>query len=77
MSAVVVRRYVGGYNNTQRYSIRRHANGTFQIYHDNPFEGINQPYQNDDQPLSGLFADADSAEAELLRLPLLKNPYSN
>jgi hypothetical protein len=71
MSAVVVKRFVGGYTGTQRFSIRKHSNGTFQVYHDNPFEGTGQSYQYDDQPLSGLYADAESAEAELLRLMLI------
>jgi len=62
MSGVVVKSFVGGLTGTQRYSIRKHANGTFQIYHDNPFEGINQPYKDDDRPVSGLFADLESAE---------------
>jgi hypothetical protein len=71
MPAIVVKRFVGGFTGTQRYSIRQHSNGTFQIYHDNPFEGVPQPYQYDDQPLSGLYADAESAEAELLRMKVL------
>ena len=68
MPATVVKRFTGGYTGTQRYSIRKHANGTFQIYHDNPYEGIDQPYQHDDHALSGNYADVESAEAELLRL---------
>ena len=71
MSAVVVKRFVGGHSGQERYSIRKHANGSFQVFHDNPYEGTNQGYQNDDLPLTGLFADAESAEAELLRLGLL------
>ena len=77
MSAIIVKRFVGGYNGAERYSIRKHADGTFQVYHDNPFEGIDQPYQHDDQALSGLYADAESAEAELLRLRMLSDPISN
>jgi hypothetical protein len=71
MSAVVVKRFVGGYTGTQRYSIRKHSNGSFQAYHDNPFEGTSQIYENDEQPLTGLFVDAESVEAELVRLGVL------
>jgi hypothetical protein len=69
MSAVVVKRFIGGYSGAERYSIRRHANGTFQNYHDNPFEGTNQGYEHDHQPLPGLYADMERAEAELRRMP--------
>jgi hypothetical protein len=71
MPAVIVKRFVGGYTGTQRYSIRRHDNGTFRIYHDNPFEGTGQPYQNDDQALEGIFPDAKTAEKELSRRGLI------
>jgi hypothetical protein len=64
-----VKRLVGGYTGKQRYSIRKHPNGSFQAFHDNPHEGIGGGYDDDDdEPLTGLFADAESAEAELLRL---------
>jgi hypothetical protein len=67
MSAEVVKRFVSELG--QRYSIRRHANGTFQAYHDNPFEGANQGYQDDERPVGGLFSDVEGATAELLRNP--------
>jgi hypothetical protein len=50
------------------YSIRRRSDGLLQLYHDDPFLGIDQPYQFDDKPISGLFADLAAAEAELLRI---------
>jgi hypothetical protein len=56
----------------ERYSIRKNPNGTFQAYHDSPYEGTNQGYENDDTPLTGLFTDEKSVEAELLRLGLMK-----
>jgi len=71
MSAVIVKRFTGGYTGTEIYSIRRHPNGAFQIFHDNPYAGTNQGYEDDDQPLPGLYADIESAEAELQRLKLL------
>ena len=65
MSAEVVKRFIGGYSGQERYSIRRHPDDSFQVFHDNPYEGTNQGYENDDLPLTGLHADAESAEAEL------------
>ena len=73
MSAVVVKRYVGGYTGTEGYSIRKRPNGSFQANHDNPYEGTNQGYENDDVPLTGLFANAKSAEDELIRLGVLNS----
>ena len=49
----------------QRYSIRLRADGLFQAYDDNIYEGLGYGY--DDEPIAGIFADADSAEVELLR----------
>jgi hypothetical protein len=72
MNAVVVKRLVGGLNGQARYSIRRHPNGSFQAFHDNPYEGTNQGYENNDLPLTGLFADVETAEAELLRMELIQ-----
>jgi len=71
MPAIVVKRFMGGYTHREQYSIRKLSNGSFQLFHDNLFEGIEQPYQHDDKPLSGLYADAESAEAELIRLGLI------
>jgi hypothetical protein len=71
VSAEVAKRFMGGYGGQERYSIRKHPNGSFQVFHDNPYEGANQGYENDDLPLSGLYDDAASAEAELLRLGLI------
>jgi len=74
VSADVVKRFVGGYSGQERYSIRKHSNGSFQAFHDNPYEGIGQGYEGD-LPLTGLYADATSTEAELVRLGLI--PPSN
>ena len=73
MSAVAVKRFVEGYSGQERYSIRKLTNGSFQVFHDNPYEGTNQGYENDDLPLTGLYADAESAEAELVRLGLINS----
>jgi hypothetical protein len=40
----------------------------FKLYHDGPYLGINQPYEFDDKAISGLFADVETAEGELLRV---------
>jgi hypothetical protein len=39
----------------------------FQIYDDNRYEGINQPYEFEDEPVGGLFGDFAAAEAEFFR----------
>jgi hypothetical protein len=70
MSSDAVKRFVrksveGG---RAHYSIRRRPDGLFQLYHDDPYLGINQAYQFDDESISGLFADVETAQAELLRL---------
>jgi hypothetical protein len=77
MSAEVVRRFIGGYGGNARWSIRRRPDGAFQIYQDNPYEGINQPYQFDDRAVSGLFADIEDAEAELFRNPEFRQQESD
>ena len=53
VSAVIVKRYVGGLEGRRRFSIRRRSDGNFQIYDDNRYEGINQPYEFDDEPVGG------------------------
>jgi hypothetical protein len=70
MSTVIVKRFaiVFGGGGRTHYSIRRRPDGLFQLYHDDPFLGINQSYQFDDKPISGLFADLTVAEAELPRV---------
>jgi hypothetical protein len=67
VSAVVVKRYVGGLEGRRRFSIRRRSDGNFQIYDDNRYEGINQPYEFDDEPVGGLFGDLAAAEKEFFR----------
>jgi hypothetical protein len=66
---IIVRRFVRRFSEAGRshYSIRRRSDGLFQLYHDDPYIGINQPYEFDDEPISGIFADIETAEGELLR----------
>jgi hypothetical protein len=67
MSSVIVKQYLGGHEGRARFSIRRRPDSTFQVWHDNPYEGISQPYEFDGEPISGIFGDIESAEAELFR----------
>jgi hypothetical protein len=76
MPAVIVKRYVGGYRGLENYSIRQHVNGSFQIYHDDPWRGLEHLYGDDPRPVSGLYADIATAEAELLRLPEFQDDSS-
>ena len=71
VSPVVVKHFVGGYTGQERYSIRKHPNGSFQAYHDNYYADCPQSYGEDDLPLTGLYADAESVEVELQRLGLI------
>jgi hypothetical protein len=69
-STVTVKRFVmtlGAVGETH-YSIRRRSDGLFQVYHDDPYVGINQPYEFHDEQWGGLFGSAEAAEKELLRL---------
>jgi hypothetical protein len=70
MSTVTVKRFVKRFveGGSAHYSIRRRLDGLFQLYHDDPYLGINQPYEFEDKPISGLFADVGAAETELLRI---------
>jgi len=77
MSVVIVRRYTGGLEGKARFSIRQRPDGSFQAYHDNPYEDCNQPYQFDYEPITGLFVDVESAEADLFRHPSLQGGNSN
>jgi hypothetical protein len=72
VSAAVVKTFVGHLGQNDRWSIRRRDDGSYQVFHDNPFEGVSQPYASDDRPASGLFSSAEDAEAELFRNPLFK-----
>ena len=69
MSAEIVRRYGGGLKALAKFSIRKRQDGSFQAYHDNPFLESDQDYEPDSKPISGLFADVETAEAELFRYP--------
>lgn len=64
VSTVVVKRFIR--NDGACYSIRRRPDGTFQLYRDDLYATLNYGYE--DEPISGLFADCEAAEAELLRL---------
>jgi hypothetical protein len=70
MSAVTVKRFIRRHSEGGRshYSIRRRDDGLFQVYHDDLYLGINRPYQFEDKAISGLFADLEGAQAELLSL---------
>ena len=69
MSTVIVKRFVRPIDSGRsHYSIRRRSDGLFQLYHDDPYLGINQPYQFEDEAISGIYADIGTAEAELLRM---------
>ena len=69
MSNVIVKRFVrsidGGLSN---YSIRRRSDGRYQLYQDEPYLGTNPPYESEDEPIPGIYAEIASAEAELLRM---------
>lgn len=73
MSSIVVKNLVGGYSGKERYSIRQYPNGSFRAFHDNLYEGIGQDSNDDSVPLTGLHADIESVEAELVRLGLIQN----
>jgi hypothetical protein len=72
VNAEVVRRYDGGFRGLAKFSIRKRLDGSFQAYHDNPFLESDQDYQPEGEPISGLFADFEAAEAELFRYPGFK-----
>ena len=69
MAAVVVKTFVGVVHQGDCWSIRRWDDGSFQVFHDNPYEGTNQPYASDYHQVSGRFATVDDAEAELFTIP--------
>ena len=62
---LVLRSDAGG---ETHYSIRRRSDGLFQVHHDDPYRGIDQPYAFHDEQWGGLFDSAEAAEKELLRL---------
>jgi hypothetical protein len=70
MAAVVVKRFVEKFENggSQHFSIRRWEDGSFQLFHDDPYVGIPQPYKFDYLQISGRFAEELTAEAELVRI---------
>lgn len=70
MQAITVKRFIRAHEEGGRshYSIRRRSDGSFQLFHDDPYLGISQPYEFDDIAISGLFADLEAAEKELCRI---------
>jgi hypothetical protein len=74
MPTVTVKRFVRRFPEGVRYfSIRRRDDGIFQLWDDDKYRGIYQPDVDYDFPISGLFADLQTAEAELLRsMPYLE-----
>jgi hypothetical protein len=70
LPATVVKTFSGSrYVPTDRWSIRRWEDGTFQVFHDNPFEGIYPSDASSYRQVSGRFATLEGAEAELFRMP--------
>lgn len=62
-----IRRYVAP-DGAMWFSIRVRSDGNYQIVHDGAhLEDGSQPYWMEDRVMSGLFADADMAEEELMR----------
>ena len=75
MVTVTVKRFVLAFPNggCQHFSIRRREDGSFQLYHDDPYVGIPQFYEFDYEQISGRFAEVSTAEEELLRMyPMLE-----
>jgi hypothetical protein len=70
MTTVTVKRFIKNFahGGCQHYSIRRREDGSFQLYHDDPYLGIPQFYEFDYEQISGRYADVRTAEAELLRI---------
>ena len=68
-STVTVKSFVSrsGIGETH-YSIRRRGDGLFQVYHDDIYDGINEPHEGHDEQWGGLFDTVEAAEKELLRL---------
>jgi hypothetical protein len=65
-STTTVKRFVA--NGGSHYSIRRRSDGLFQVFHDDPYLGINQSYEFHDKQWGGLLDSAEATERELLRL---------
>jgi hypothetical protein len=72
MSDAINKRYAGGDEGLAQFSIRERSDGSFQIYRDNRYAGCNQPQQFDGDPISSLFVDLESAEAEQFRDPAFR-----
>jgi hypothetical protein len=69
MSTVIVKRFVRDIAGApSHYSIRCRPDGLFQLWHDDAYAGMDPPYEFEDEPISGIYADVGTAEAELLRM---------
>lgn len=56
MSTVIVKRFVRVFDGGRcHYSIRRRCDRLFQFYEHVPYLNISQPYQLEDQPISGIY----------------------
>lgn len=55
-----------------QFSMRRKGRMEVQVYRDNRWLETDQDYQPGCEPILGLFADVETAEAELLRYPSFK-----
>lgn len=65
VKGLVLRFGAGGENHD---SLRRRSDGLFQVYHDDPYRGIDQLYEFRDEQWGGLFDSAEAPEKELLKL---------
>jgi hypothetical protein len=80
MSMVVIKRYKRSHANggISHYSICHRLDRVYQIFHDDPYVGIPQPYEFDYRVISGHFGDLVSADAELRRMyPDIENDVQN
>lgn len=70
MPEVVVKRFVDRFasGGGVRYSIRRRADGLFQLFRDEPDSEFNRQHQIEDYPIPGLYANEAMAQRELLSL---------
>jgi hypothetical protein len=76
-TTVTVKRFVA-FDGLTYHSIRRRADGLFQIFRDGSFfEDGSQPYWAQDEAISGLFENVDIAEEELLRSQLQFRPVDS
>lgn len=76
-TTVTIKRFVA-FDGLTYHSIRKRADGSFQIFHDGSFfEDGSQPDWAQDEAISGLFESADMAEEELLRSQMQFRPVDS